>query len=108
MARARRGHHRAGALPFAAVFEDHAAHVVTGESDFEGCDDPGNGHDDFVSWWGTDGGERFHQVPDQVDRIWVLDVNGQTVVVDAYAPDVSAADRQELEQVVESVRFVEA
>ena len=81
--------------------------AVTGDSDFEGCDDPGNGHHDFVSWWGEEAGERYHQVAGQADRLWIIDVDGQTLVVDAtYSPDTSATDRQELEQVVASLRFV--
>jgi hypothetical protein len=83
--------------------------VVTGDADFEGCDDPGNGHHDFVSWWGTDEGERFAQVAGQVDRVWVLDVGDQTLLVDAtYSPDTSAADRAELEEVVASLTFLDA
>jgi hypothetical protein len=83
--------------------------IVTGDADFKGCDDPGNGHQDFVSWLGRDEGDRYQQVAGQVDRVWVLDVEGQTLLVDAtYAPDVSAADREELDQVVASIRFAEA
>ncbi len=82
--------------------------VVTGDSDFEGCDDPGNGHQDFVSWLGDQAGDRYQQVAGQVDRLWILDVQGQTVVVDAtYSPDTSDADRDELGQIVDSLRFDE-
>lgn len=82
--------------------------VVTGDADFAGCDDPGNGHHDFVSWLATDpDGERNEQVAGQVDRLWVLDVNGQRLVVDAtYSPDTTSADRAELASVVASLRFV--
>ena len=80
--------------------------VVTGDSDFEGCDDPGNGHQDFVSWFGDGEGERWQQVAGQVDRLWILDVDGQRLVVDAtYSPDASEADLAELDQVVASLRF---
>ena len=83
--------------------------VVTGDADFEGCDDSGNGHQDFVSWLGRDEGDRFQQVAGQVDRVWVLDVDGQTLVVDAtYTPATSEAVREELDQVVASIRFVDA
>ena len=82
--------------------------VVTGDADFAGCDDPGNGHHDFVSWLATDpDGERNEQVAGQVDRLWVLDVKGQRLVVDAtYSPDTTSADRAELASVVASLRFV--
>jgi hypothetical protein len=80
--------------------------VVTGDADFEGCDDPGNGHNDFVSWWGKDDGERYEQAAGQVDRLWILDVEGQTLLVDAtFTPDATSADRAELEDVVSSLRF---
>jgi hypothetical protein len=83
--------------------------IVTDDSDFRGCDDPGNGHHDFVSWWGKDEGARWQQVAGQIDRVWVLDVDGQTLLVDAtYSPDTSASDREELDQVVASLRFAEA
>jgi hypothetical protein len=40
--------------------------------------------------------------------VWVLDIDGQTLLVDAtYTPDTSAADRAELEQVVGSLRFLD-
>jgi hypothetical protein len=81
--------------------------VVTGDADFQGCDAwPDNGHLDFVSWLGNGLGERYQQVPGQVDRLWVLDVDGQRLVVDAtYSPDAAPADRDELTHVVESLRF---
>jgi hypothetical protein len=81
--------------------------TVTGDADFKGCDvQPSNGHLDFVSWRGNGKGERYEEVAGQVDRMWVLDVKGQRLVVDAtYSPDTSSADRDELAQVVESLRF---
>jgi hypothetical protein len=80
---------------------------VTGDGDFAGCDDPGSGHHDFVSWFGSGGsGERWEQEAGQVDRLWVLDVKGQRLVVDAtYSPSTSEADRAELASVVASLRF---
>jgi hypothetical protein len=82
--------------------------VVTGDADFEGCDvEPSNGHRDFVSWVGNGYGERFQQVAGQVDMLWVLDVDGQRLLVDAtYSPDITEADRAELMRIVESLRFV--
>jgi Tol biopolymer transport system component len=80
---------------------------VTGDADFAGCDDPGNGHHDFVSWNGNGNGERYELVAGQVDRLWVLDVGGQRLVVDAtYSPDATPADRDELTGVAESLKFV--
>lgn len=83
--------------------------VVTDDSQFRGCDDGGDGLEDFVSWWGTDYGQRYQQEAGQVDRLWILDVDGQALVVDAtHSADTPAADLQELEQVVASLRFVDA
>ena len=82
--------------------------VVTGDADFKGCDvQPSNGHLDYVSWMSTNGGERYQQVAGQVDRVWVLDVKGQRLVVDAtHTPAATQADLAAQEQIVESLRFV--
>jgi hypothetical protein len=81
--------------------------VVTGDADFEGCDvEPSNGHLDFISWLSSSGGSRYQQVAGQVDRLWILDVDGQRLVVDAtYSRDTTEVDRAELGQVAESLRF---
>ncbi len=83
--------------------------VVTGDADFEGCDvQPSNGHRDFVSWLGNGFGERYQQVAGQVDMLWVLDVDGQRLVIDAtYSPDTTKADRAQLDDIVESLRFTD-
>ena len=81
--------------------------VVTGNADFKGCDDPGNGHTDFVNWLSNgDQAESYQQVAGQVDRLWILHVNGQRLVVDAsYRPDTTAAARTELGQIVQTLKF---
>lgn len=81
--------------------------VVTGDADFAGCDMwPDNSHRDFVSWLSTGDAERYEQVAGQVDRLWVLDVDGQRLVVDAtYSPDTTQAERDELDQVANSLQF---
>ena len=63
----------------------------------------------FQSWtangWNSD---RFQQGPGQVDRLWILDVNGERLVVDAYyLLETSEEDRAELEEVVQSIRFLD-
>jgi hypothetical protein len=73
---------------------------------FDGCDVDSNGYRDFQSWLGNGTGDRYEEVPGQVDQLWVLDVNGQRLVVDAtYSPDTTPADRAALEQLVGSLRF---
>jgi hypothetical protein len=80
--------------------------VVTGDSDFKGCDTQDNGHEDFVSWTGALGGERYQQVAGQVDQLWVLDVGGQRLVVDAtHSPNATAAGQAELADLVASIHF---
>jgi hypothetical protein len=71
---------------------------------FDQCDEGA-----FESWtangWSSD---RYEQEPGQVDRVWILAVDGQRLVVDAsYLPRASARDRAELEHVVNSVRFLD-
>ena len=80
--------------------------VVTGDADFQGCDATDEGHTDFKSWFGRGGGDRYHQVAGQVDRLWILDVDGQTMVVDAaYGPDTPQTVRDELSALVETLEF---
>ena len=72
--------------------------------DFDDCDEGF-----FESWtangWASD---RYQQTPGQVDRIWILDVNGERLVIDAsYLPEATPQDRTELERVVDSIRFVD-
>ena len=44
-----------------------------------------------------------------MDRIWILDVNGERLLVDAfYLPRATAADRKELDDVVNSIQFIGA
>jgi hypothetical protein len=74
-------------------------------SEFDACDVVSGDHN-FNSWLANGVGYRYEQVPGQVDQLWVLDVNGQRLVVDAaYSPGTSQADRAELEAVVDSLRF---
>jgi hypothetical protein len=77
--------------------------------DGENCDIwPDSGWRDFVSFLGVGGSERYQQLAKQIDRLWVLDVNGQRLVVDAtYSPDATDAQKTELGQVAESLRFDE-
>ena len=80
--------------------------VVTGKADFKGCDVQDNGHLDFVSWMSTGGGERYQQVAGQVDQLWVLDVGGNPLVVDAtHSPNATAADKAELAGMIASIHF---
>jgi ribosomal protein S16 len=77
-------------------------------TDFDACDiDPSDVvHRNFNSWLGNGMGNRYQQVAGQVDRLWVLDADGQRLVIDAtYSADTVRADRDELGSVVASLRF---
>ena len=72
--------------------------------DFTTC-----GQGKFELWVSDPGGGRYMQEPGQVDRLWILDVNGDRVILMATAvPSVSGAQMQELTEIVESTRFVES
>ena len=62
----------------------------------------------FESWtgrgWTTD---RWQQGAGQVDRLWILDVKGKRIVVDAnYLPSATRTQRAQLDHVVHSIRFL--
>lgn len=74
--------------------------------DFADCD-AGGGEHYFESWtgngWATD---RYHQGPGQVDRLWILDIDGARLVIDAFSmPFATTEERAELLAVVESIKF---
>jgi hypothetical protein len=78
---------------------------VPDEAVFEGCDDG-----DFGSYGVVNDGEfkpsRWHQGPGQIDELWILDVDGATVVLDAmYRADTSAALIEEMRAIAESATF---
>jgi hypothetical protein len=59
----------------------------------------------FKSW--TDlSGDRYQQAPGQVDRLWILDVQGRRLVIDAsYKPGATHQDLVEEANVVNSIEF---
>jgi hypothetical protein len=62
----------------------------------------------FESWTGdgTGGTDRYQQGPGQVDRLWILDVEGRRLVIDAnYRPGSTDHDRANLQRVVNSIVF---
>ena len=77
---------------------------VPDDIDFSTCDEGM-----FQSWISAEGswnGGRFQQGPGQVDRLWILNIGGERLVIDAmYMPTTDAADRRELWRVMESINF---
>lgn len=71
--------------------------------DFTRCD---QGY--FESWTGLGwSNDRWEQGPGQVDRVWILNIHGQRLVVDAnYLPGATTKDRAELDRIVHSIRFL--
>jgi len=60
----------------------------------------------FRSWTAENGGDRYQQGPGQVDRLWILDIEGRRLVIDVtYMPAASDLDKAELEKVVDSIAF---
>ena len=59
-----------------------------------------------ILWETADGTVRVGLGPGEIDRIWVVDVHGELVVVDAALPLLaSKAQETELQAVIDSVAF---
>ena len=58
----------------------------------------------YKSWTDSAGGDRYNQGPGQHDLLDILDVNGKTVAIQrSFYPANTAADRAELQAIVDSV-----
>jgi hypothetical protein len=67
--------------------------------DFSQCD-----ADQLVLWESADGSVRYGLGPGEIDRLWVVDVHGAPVVIDAALPLLaSPSDTAELQAVIDSV-----
>jgi hypothetical protein len=75
---------------------------VPSDVDFSDCSQDGfRGVGEFRSWPG-----RFHQGGGQVDEVWLLDVEGERLVIDAWwFPQTSADERVKVIDIVESIRI---
>jgi hypothetical protein len=77
---------------------------VPADMDFATCDADDGTHY-FESWTARDG-DRYQQGPGQVDRLWILDVDGQRLVIDAMSmPGADSDDIATMLQIVESIEF---
>jgi hypothetical protein len=79
------------------------AHIEYGLDEFSSCD---QGY--FVSWNEPPSSafERYHQGPGQVDELWILDIHGFRLVIDAtYWLNTPAQDLAEIHRIVKSVRI---
>ena len=63
-------------------------------------------HPDFRSWESPDRSSRYYYEPGQIETLWVLDIDGTVVVINASLwPESSAADRAEFADVLDSIRI---
>jgi hypothetical protein len=61
-----------------------------------------------VAFWRTEDGDRFADTAGKFDRVWVLDVKGNLLVINAaFEQHNSTQDIEALTTVVESARFIE-
>lgn len=73
--------------------------LVLSGFDFAACD-----ADQLVFWEAADGTARLGLGPGELHRLWVVDVDGTIVVVDAATfPGTSTADRAELQAIIDSI-----
>lgn len=82
---------------------------VPSDLDFEQCDAEDGTHY-FESWAGSAAGhadgDRYQQAPGQVDRLWILDVGGHRLVIDAFSlPGANDFELAQVDTVVQSLRF---
>ncbi len=80
---------------------------VTAPSDIDFADCDGG---QYRLWLDAVGGERYLQGPGEVDRLWIVDVDGPApgglLVIDTSSfPGTSAEDRAELEAIVDSIQI---
>jgi hypothetical protein len=79
------------------------AKVTADGEDFIGCEEG-----KFASY-GTaeDPLSRYHQGPGQIDELWIMDVGGATVIIDAmYRSDTPADVIEEMQRIAQSATFV--
>jgi hypothetical protein len=75
--------------------------MVPEDISFGDCDS-----NEYRTWRIGQIGDRYHQGPGQHDRLWIIDVRGQRLAIDAaFFAATPAETLAELEAIVESIRF---
>ncbi len=75
--------------------------TVPADADFSQCD---QGH--FQSWMDDGNGYRWYQGPGQIEQLWILDVDGERLLVAAsHFPDGSPESQAEHQQVIDSIQI---
>ena len=92
------------------TLDGHAGKVITlhvpADADFSRCDAR-----EFCSWGDPEQGGstacyRYHQGAGQIDKVWVVDVDGTTVLIDAaWYAGTPPEDVAALEAIVQSIAF---
>lgn len=78
---------------------------VPADADFSKCDTDSGTHY-FESWIGPGDGDRYQQGPGQLDRLWILDVDGSRLVIDGFSMAYSTPEEiAQLMNVIKSIRF---
>jgi hypothetical protein len=73
--------------------------LVPSVFDFSHCDGG-----QLVLWQASNGDVRYAFGPGELDRLWVVDVHGMPIVIDAQSPVMaSSADEAELQAVIDSI-----
>ena len=60
----------------------------------------------YMAWRDTTGGVRLYQGPGQIQESWIVDVEGERLLIEAsYFPEITPENRAELQQVIESIQI---
>ena len=77
----------------------HMVLTVPTDVDFADCD-----QGEFRGWSDNTGCCRYYQGPGQIEEVWILDVDGERILVrTSYFPELSAQARAEQQQVIDSI-----
>ena len=75
--------------------------TVPADVDFSQCDES-----HFQSWMDDGSGYRWYQGPGQIEQLWILDVNGERLLVAAsHYPGRSPESQAEHQQVIDSIQI---
>jgi hypothetical protein len=60
----------------------------------------------YMAWRDTGGGDRSFQGPGQIQESWIIDVEGERLLIEAsYFPEITSENRAELQQVIKSIQI---
>jgi len=104
---------RDASTPVDIMLDGHAGKSMTlhvpDDANFSQCDKDSAGQGRFGSWgFGTThlSPNRYHQGPGQIDKVWIVDVDGELVVLDiAYYAGTPKASVDEMDAIVNSISF---